>query len=265
MGEHMMKIIRKDEPKEVASKDKKQIDVEALKKYFNQKTFIGITAVGFLVVLVLYVFVFLNLQTKTEELEAANDVKQREVDELEEYYNNLPKYESEIKLMNEEIDEILKQYPADAREEDILMLAVDTQENNAIGYDSINMEPSEVVYDIPVETVRNADSEDYTEEIRFVRKHAIYVNTTTYADLKSVIHEIFASPNRIGIDNIVYTRNEESGVLEGSIDVYLYSASGTGKEYTVPEIKAYPAGTTDIFRTGSLSKEVRNNGEVQAE
>ena len=151
--------------------------------------------------------------------------------------------------MSSEIKDVLDQYPADAREEDIIMLAVKTQENSAIGYDSINMETSEVVYDIPLDVVQRADSEDYQEEIQFMRKHAIYVNTTTYDDLKSVIGQIFAANNRIGIDNIAYTKNEEDGTITGSIDLYFYSANGTGKEYVLPNIKAYPAGTADIFQS----------------
>ena len=116
----------------------KSLDKETLKKYFNQKTFAGISIVGLVIVLMLYVFVFLNFQSKTEELEAANATKQKEVDELEEYYNNMAQYETDIRTMTDQIRDVLEQYPADAREEDILMLAAQTQEKNAIGYDSIN-------------------------------------------------------------------------------------------------------------------------------
>ena len=243
----------------------KAADKEKLKKYFNQKTFLVVTLTGLLAVVVVYVFVFLNLQVKTDELEAANAEKQKEVEILEDYYNNLQAYKSDISLMSSEIKDILDKYPADAREEDIIMLAVKTQENNSIGYDSINMEPSEVVYDIPLDMVQRADSEDYQEEIQFIRKHAIYVNTTTYEDLKSVVGQIFASANRIGIDNIAYTKNEEDGTLSGSIDLYFYSAMGTGKEYTVPDIKSYPVGTADIFRSDSVRTNEQAAGDDEGD
>lgn len=237
----------------------KSLDKETLKKYFNQKTFAGISIVGLVIVLMLYVFVFLNFQSKTEELEAANATKQKEVDELEEYYNNMAQYETDIRTMTDQIRDVLEQYPADAREEDILMLAAQTQEKNAIGYDSINMETPEVVLDIPNELVTNANLEDYTQAMQFVRRHAIYVNTTTYTDLKNVIGEIFNTPDRIAIDNIVYTKNEESGLLEGSINLYMYSVTGTNKEYTAPEMKAYPAGTKDVFGSDITSKASDNS------
>jgi len=240
--------------------------METLKRYFNQKTFAIISVVGLLAVLVIYVFVYLNMQTKTEELEAENDTKRALVAQLEEYYNNMAVYEADIATMQEEIAEVMSRYPADAREEDILMLAVETQTDNAIGFDSINMEASEVVYEISADTVASAGIEGYSDAIRFVKKHAAYVNTTTYNDLKNVIGEIFASSNRIGIDSIVYTKNEENGCLEGSIDLYFYSASGTGREYAAPEIKAYPAGTSDIFQTGkTVSKATSGDDTVEAQ
>lgn len=254
-NKNIKKTEKKDKEKKVKEKKtpaQKEAQKQKLKKYFNQKTFLMVTLVGLLAVVVVYVFVFLNLQTKTEELEAENAEKQKEVDILEDYYNNLQSYKADISLMNSEIKDVLDKYPADAREEDIIMLAVKTQENNAIGYDSINMDEPEVVYDIPTEVVQRSGSEDYLQEIQFVKKHATYVNTTTYTDLKSVIAQIFAANNRIGIDNIVYVKNEEDGTLDGNIDLYFYSATGTGKEYVLPQITAYPAGTTDIFQSGKV-------------
>ena len=252
---------KKVKEKKVSSKKtpaQKEARRQMLKKYFNQKTFLMVTMAGLLAVVVVYVFVFLNLQTKTEELEAANAEKQKEVDILQDYYNNLQAYKADISLMNSEIKDVLDKYPADAREEDVIMLAVKTQENNAIGYNSINIDESEVVYDIPLEMVQRAGSEDYAEEIKFVKKHVTYVNTTTYHDLKSVIAQIFATNNRIGIDNIIYAKNEEEGTLEGNIELNFYSATGTGKEYVLPKITAYPEGTTDIFQ----SEKVRTTGET---
>lgn len=243
------------------NKEKITINREVLKKYFNQKTFAGISAVGLVIVVMLYVFVFLNFQTKTEELERANAVKQKEVDELAEYYNNLPKYEADIKTMTEQMKDTLEQYPADVREEDILMLAVETQKESAIGYDTIQMEEAEVVLDIPDTLVANADMEDYTQGMQFVSRHASYANNTTYADLKSVIQTIYDADDRIQIDNIMYTK-EEDGLLKGTIEMYFYSVNGTGKEYNPPEMEEYPAGTQDIFKSVLVTETADKGSEA---
>lgn len=251
------------------SREKKKITInkEVLKKYFNQKTFAGISAVGLVIVVMLYVFVYLNLQTQTEELERANATKQKEVDELAQYYNNLPQYEADIKTMEQQMKDILAEYPADAREEDALMLAVETQKHSAIGYDSIKLEEPVVSWDIPENLVLNADLEDYTQGMQFVSKHISYVNKTTYPNLKSVIETIFNTDQRIAIDNIMYTKSETTGLLEGTIDVNFYSVNGTGKEYILPEIKEYPAGSSDIFKslsvTGTTDKGSESDEAVQ--
>ena len=45
----------------------KSLDKETLKKYFNQKTFAGISIVGLVIGLMLYVFVFLNFQSRQKD------------------------------------------------------------------------------------------------------------------------------------------------------------------------------------------------------
>lgn len=242
-------------------KDKKEkksssLDITKLKNYFNKNTFLGITLVGILMLVAVYVFVYMDYTEKTEELTASNAVLQAEIDELQEYADNMERYQSEISEMKTAIEDIVEEYPADAREEDIIMLAVQVQERNAIAYNAINMEATEGVYTVPYDNVQLAAIEGMDRDLIFARKHAVYTNITNYDNLKSCIQQIFESPNRIGISNIVYVKNEEDGTLEGSIDLYFYSASGTGKEYVLPDIAEYLAGTSDLFQS---DKVVRGN------
>lgn len=253
-------------------KEKQSMERKPLKTYFNQKTFLGVSLVGMLMLVALYVFVYLDYTQKTEELEASNNELKAVVNELEEYNNNLEQYKAEIEEIKTEVDAILAQYPADAREEDAIMLAVEVQENNIIDYDAINMEEKEGVYTIEPYLVTAAGLEGLDESLVFARKHAVYVNETTYPYLKSVIKQIYESDNRIGIDNIVYTKNEEYGILEGNIDIYFYSIAGTDKEYTAPDIAQYAAGTEDLFRSEEVVQQLANelvdelmNGENGAE
>lgn len=242
--------------KEKKKKEKKSVERKPLKTYFNQKTFLGVTLVGMLVLVMLYVFVYLDYTQKTEELEASNNELKAVVNELEEYNNNLEHYKTEIEEIKAEADAILAQYPADTREEDAIMLAVEVQENNIIDFDAINMEEKEGVYTIEPYLVTAAALEGLDESMVFAKKHAVYVNETTYPCLKSIIRQIYESDNRIGIDNIVYTKNEEYGILEGNIDIYFYSLAGTDKEYTAPDIAQYAAGTEDLFRSEDVVKQL---------
>ena len=165
-------------------------------------------------------------------------------------------YKVEIEEIKAEINSIMDAYPADAREEDAIMLAVELGERNTIDFDAINMEEKESVYAVEPYLVTAAAIEGLDESLVFTQKHAVYVNQTTYTELKSVIQQIYESDNRIGIDNIVYTKNEEYGVLEGNIDIYFYSLAGTDKEYEAPDIAEYPKGTSDPFRSEEIARQL---------
>jgi hypothetical protein len=146
------------------------------------------------------------------------------------------------------------------------MMAVRLQEKNQIGFDAINMSETESVYTIPASEVEIAGIEGMSGDLNFYKKRATYPNTTTYDDLKSIVKQIFDSENRIGINSISYSKNEEDGTLSGNIDVYYYSATGTGKEYTAPDMTPYSAGTSDIFnstKTTALAQDEAAEGETE--
>lgn len=249
-------------------KKTKPLNVKTLKKYFNQKTFLGIGLAGLLLLVVVYVFVYLDYSQRTEELQASNAELKKTVDELQTYYDNMDTYKTEIEEIRTSIQDIMAEYPADAREEDVIMLAVQCQSKNAIAYDAVNMEETEEVYSVPAENVRLASIEGFNDVLTFRKKKAVYVNETNYDNLKSIIEQIFACDNRISIDKIVYSKNEENGTLEGNIDLYFYSAAGTDKVYEAPDIAAYLAGTGDIFQSDKVaakpvtSEGAENEGEA---
>ena len=99
MSEKKVKLEKTKEKKvkEKKVKEKKNgLDVKKLKNYFNKNTFLGITLVGMVVLVLVYVFVFLDYQEKTTEVQAANDELSKSLKELEEYFNNMETYQAEI-------------------------------------------------------------------------------------------------------------------------------------------------------------------------
>ncbi len=244
---------KKIKEKKIKEKKIKDPNAKKLKNYLNQNTFLGITLVGSLILVMVYVFVFLDYQEKTEALEDANTNLKAELSELEEYYQNMEKYETEIADFKTAISETMAAYPADAREEDIIMLAVQMQEENAIAYESVSMEESEILYYIPKEETLAADIEGIIDELAFVEKRGTYLNKTNYDNLKGCIAQIYDSANRIGVKEILYSKNESDGTLDGNITLSFYSAKGTDKEYVVPDIAQYISGTDDLFRSDKVA------------
>lgn len=229
---------------------KKSLNVSTLKNYFNQKTLIGVSVVGLLIFVSVYALIYLDYTDRTAALESSNTELKKELSVLEEYYRNMETYKQDIEAMKVAVEDILEEYPAEVREEDIIMLAVQMQEKNDIAYSNISMEEKEGVHTVAHDLAVASGMEEVPSDIIFTQKHATYVTETTYEDLKECIAQIYESPNRIGIDNIVYCKNEERGTLEGNINLYFYSAAGTGKEYVVPDMAEYLSGTKDLFQSG---------------
>lgn len=235
------------------SKESRKIRNDKIKKMFNKQTFAIVSAVGTLLVVIIYVFVYLDFSEKTQTLELSNRKLAENIKQLEEYDANKAQYEQDIEDYTNAINEIMGNYPADVREEDIIMLAVQIQQNNEIAYNNIKMEDTENVYTVSKDVVQPAGIEEFDKDIIFERKLATYSNTTDYGNLKGCIEQIFNSDNRIAINQIIYTKNKETGKLEGNIDLKFYCAKGTQKEYTVPDIKEYISGTSDFFKSGSVN------------
>ena len=164
---------------EKKKKKKKPFNTKVLKKYFNQKTFLGIGLAGILLLVIVYVFVYLDYSQRTEELQLSNDELKKTVNELQTYYDNMDQYKKEIEDIRTNIQDIMAEYPADAREEDIIMLAVELQEKNAIAYDAINMEETEGVYTVPYDSIKLAALEGYDRDLIFARKLGTYASITT--------------------------------------------------------------------------------------
>ena len=90
----------KSKQKSIQSK----MEIKNLKKYFNQRTFMGVSLIGIVVFVFVYVYVYLGFVEKTEALEQANMTLKQELQELEEHYQNMASYKQGIEEMQIAID-----------------------------------------------------------------------------------------------------------------------------------------------------------------
>lgn len=230
----------------------------------SKNALLYVTAVGALLMILVYVFVFQKLNTEAETIQNSNRTLSERVNELKQYYDNRETYLQDTQTLEQLIDELLAVYPADAREEDAIMLAVQMQRNSEAEFLTINMSKGNVIHEVSAETVTAAASEKYAQALQFRNMDAIYVNEVSYAGLKSMIQTVFDSSNRIGIQNIVYSKGDtENPRLSGHIDLVFYSVDGAGKEYIAPDIIPYIAGTDNIFGEIVIPEEdVEDNSET---
>ncbi|MBR6308759.1 MAG: hypothetical protein IKR39_09145 [Lachnospiraceae bacterium] len=225
---------------------KKKFNVKSLN---NQKVFLYVVLLGLLGFLAFYMLVYQKLIEKTNTLHSENSRLYTQVEELKEVYDNIDGYKAMTEAMTADIKERLSVFPADVREEDALVIAVDTLNKAYVEYTTINIGGKEEVYTIPLETVTNAGLEDYQEEIAVQKRTVSYVNNTDYINLKAIVDTILEYGGKKKINNIVYSKTEEEddGYITGTIEVTDYIAKGTGAEYKAPNIKEYEAGLYDLF------------------
>lgn len=230
----------------MASKEKAQFNVNILN---NKKIFLYVVLVGLLGFLAFYMLVFQKYEEKTENLRRQNANLRTEVDDLKKVYDNLEAYRQTIAMMDGFIVTTLSQYPADVREEDALVIAVDTLNKAYVEYSTINIKEKEEVGTIPAETVQKAGLESFNDEIKINKRTVSYVNSTDYINLKTIIGTILSYGGKKTIEQISYSKSEggEQGFITGTIDVTDFVAEGTGKEYQAPDIKEYEAGLYDLF------------------
>lgn len=232
----------------MASKQKKKFNLDVLN---NQKIFLYIVLVGLLGFLAFYMLVFKKLEEEADTLHSQNAALNERVMELKEVYDNIDAYEQSIDVMSAEIKEVLSAFPADVREEDALVVAIDTLNKAYVEYSTISIEKKEEVGTIDAETVANAGLPDYTEPITVLKRSVSYVNSTDYINLKTIIGTILDYGGKKKIDNIVYSKTEDEdnkdGFITGTIVVTDFVADGTGAEYKTPDLKDYEAGLYDLF------------------
>ena len=87
---------------------------------------------GLLLFVLVYMYVFIPLQDKTEQMQNKITRLERECRDLEKQSVNMAEYEAKIEEYRTSVKEALEIFPADVKEEDILVYLLDLQEDNEI-------------------------------------------------------------------------------------------------------------------------------------
>ncbi len=225
-----------------------------MKKNSSKNVFACVAVLGMVIVVALYVFVYQEYTEKTNLLKAQNTTLKSEIAAMEIHYLNREVYRQDTEKIKEAVVDMVDSYPADAREEDVVMMAVDMQSVSKIKYDEIGIEVPEVLYTVPAEETVKTKVEGLENTIDFVERKATYNGEMSYVDLKDCVRQIYANPGRIAIHNVAIVKEENmdegsvSNNLKGIIDVSFYSMAGTYKEYKAPDMADYEAGATNPFR-----------------
>ena len=170
------------------------------------------------------------------------------MNDLKQYYDNIPVYRKNITQMKETVQDITADYPGDAREEDAIMMAVNMQGVTLVNFDKIAINAQEIIHSIPKDVVKGLNDETLQTDINFRQRKASYSCQTDYTGLKELVGEVYDDAYRVGVNSISFKNDgEETNFIKGTIDVTYYSLTGMNKEYKEPDMPEYVSGVMDLF------------------
>lgn len=248
------------------------------KKLMTYVLFLGIVAL-----IAVYFLVMKPKMDKANAIKASNVTLQARVDELKVHFDKMNEYDLKIQDINSDILKLLDKFPADVKEEDAMVLALDTidavDKANAdeeaalleklleeeqsgtnkkkkegeyvvpmgVNYNTISIGERANLMSIPYEVVAKGTIPEFEGDIIFVNRAVTYSQTLRYQDLLNVVKTVNNYDTRKAISRVSYIMNEDTGLLEGTMEVNEYSVLGTGKPYVKADLADYEAGLTSLF------------------
>lgn len=210
----------------------------------------AVAAIGVIACLLVYMLVFNKYTEMTDELKSSNKLLQIQVDDMKQYYDHMEEYKKSISDWKAVIEQVTADYPGDAREEDVIMMAVNMQGDAVVNFEKINIAATEPVYTVPEEMVKDLKDENLTTNIVFNAKESSYACNTDYANFKDAVKVVYDDKYRVGINSVSFKRDkDDNNIIKGDIDITYYSLQGMNKDYVKPDMPSYISGALgmDLF------------------
>lgn len=181
------------------------------------------------------------------ELESARNQK-----EMQEYYIQ------ETDAMQEEMDAVLGQYPAEITEEMTIMYADMLEEETDTYIPNISIGNSNYIYTLGQESGMTAEN-----GISLYGTPVVYTFTCSYDDMKKIVRTIQEDEERRNVEELTLSYESGTGMLVGNMTVNMYALAGAGREYEPFVVPSMPLGTDNIF--GTLTSQVGGDADESEE
>ncbi|MBD5540524.1 MAG: hypothetical protein HDR00_04915 [Lachnospiraceae bacterium] len=228
-----------------------------------------IMVLGIAIAVCSYFFVYNSFVEKKATLDGENATLQQEVDELQKLADNKQFYLDETARMNAEITEIMNRFPPGMLVEDILMDVVNMEASYSIFYESVSVETIQQVQVAMEEPQQDAvqDGTEVTEETAGdavvatggLKETVFLYNTpitygfkSTYRSIKDIISDIVKGNDRMNLQSVTLSYDGDTGCIQGSLAVNVYTMDGTGKYYELLNIPGVQLGVEDLFKSGTI-------------
>lgn len=225
----------------------------AMKKYIDKidpkQLRILLLVLMLLILFCAYQFGYVQLNDKTSELEAENQVLQQRYDELSNQVAMEGVYDSQVEAYTTQMKEIIDQYGAGNTPEKSTKFLIDMCEITGMEIPTVSFSNDEQFFSST--TVPSTDGLGV-----YAYRNILSINyKATYQALKDCMSYIEQYPEKMNVASLSATFDQETGNLSGVIVINQYAMIGNGKIYEEPVLGDIPLGTESIFGTVTLPKD----------
>lgn len=240
---------------------------------------------GIAIPVVVYLLVFTKYNEQRDVILAENQALSQEVAYLQELMDNKEYYLAETDRMNVEMEEIKEQFPPELHPEDEIYYAYNMETKYDVLTTALSMPVAEAVavaqpvIEMQTEVVDDGteavdDGTEAVEEevaaepaaataastIALYKAPVTFSFKLTYSAAKDWIKEILEDKdNKKSISSLTLSYEEQTGNLNGSMVVNMFSLSGTDKIYEAPNIQGIGIGTDDLFKSSDVFNTAQEN------
>lgn len=204
---------------------------------------------GILCFIVVYMLVFVPFQEKNEELAAQNASIDAQIDTLQVLAKQQEEYEQRTLELNQKTQELFSDYPADFKEEDGIMYAVDLESTADMTITNITIGEKNLLYTLGATPSSINETEENAADSYLFGSNYIYTFTSSYDGFKEIIEKIQGESSKKNVDSITISFDNNSGLLIGTISMNAFSVMGSEMIYKEPYIPSMPIGSENIFGT----------------
>ncbi len=208
--------------------------------------------IGIVLAVLVWMFVASPIKDKKEALAAENAELKVKKEEYEAVNSQKAKYEEGMTALQAEREELLEAYPAGMITEDRIMYWANMERANAgqLALENIAMSSLQEVFVEGQETTEGEKQEGATQ-LHLYKAPVNYTFKSTYDGLKGMVDYVFAQNDKKSIEGLAAEYNEETGNIEGTLDMNMYYMVGTGKDHIPATIPSVPTGVANPYHSSN--------------
>jgi len=203
---------------------------------------IGTVIIMLLILGLAYRFAYQPSVEEAEQIEESNKSLVLRKEELNNKIANKSMYVEGIENSKKLVDSVFKKYGPGNTPEKTIMMIVDLCEKTGISVTTASFNKEEPIY------VSAALDEN---------EHALYTLNKSqtnlaisggYTDIKKFFDYVNCYNERMNVENFNLAYNLETGIINASATLNLYSVNDANHVYVAPEIEGIDIGTANVFR-----------------